>query len=200
MILTQNTQYLTKGFCVWWHCYITIICLRMIKRVKIKIISLICNSIFSSLSPQAHYGHDSWVRYFLHSGHLKISGCKMSKSLKNFITIKEALRTHTARQLRFMFLLHSWKDTLDYSGDTMAAALNFEKLASVSFYFLLKINLKLLFFLIFKIRFFLYILHLWKDMLLDRIFFSGNTLAATLSLEKLDVGCEFYFMLKFLLR
>ena len=30
-----------------------------------------------------------WVRYFLHSGHLSIDGLKMSKSLKNFITIKE---------------------------------------------------------------------------------------------------------------
>jgi cysteinyl-tRNA synthetase len=29
-----------------------------------------------------------WVRYFLHSGHLTIAGCKMSKSLKNFITIQ----------------------------------------------------------------------------------------------------------------
>ncbi|OTF75692.1 cysteine-tRNA ligase, cytoplasmic-like protein, partial [Euroglyphus maynei] len=57
----------------------------------------------------------SWVNYFLHSGHLTISGCKMSKSLKNFITIKEALKKTTSRQLRLVFLLHSWKDTLDYN-------------------------------------------------------------------------------------
>lgn len=81
---------------------------------------------------QACFGNDSWVHYFLHSGHLKIEGCKMSKSLKNFITIRQALESHTARQLRFMFLLHSWKDTLDYSTDTMAAALNYEKLVNVS--------------------------------------------------------------------
>ncbi len=37
---------------------------------------------------KAHFGHNQWVNYFLHSGHLKIEGCKMSKSLKNFITIK----------------------------------------------------------------------------------------------------------------
>jgi cysteinyl-tRNA synthetase len=73
-----------------------------------------------------------WINYFLHSGHLTISGCKMSKSLKNFITIKEALKKNTARQLRFAFLLHSWKDTLDYSDNTMNDALQYEKFANVS--------------------------------------------------------------------
>lgn len=84
------------------------------------------------VSWQAYFNNDHWVRYFLHSGHLTISGCKMSKSLKNFITIKEALNRHTARQLRLMFLLHSWKDTLDYSDDTMKAAISYEKTVDVS--------------------------------------------------------------------
>ncbi|XP_064599613.1 cysteine--tRNA ligase, cytoplasmic-like [Liolophura sinensis] len=76
---------------------------------------------------EAYYGNDHWVRYFLHAGHLTIEGCKMSKSLKNFITIKDALKRHTARQLRIAFLLHSWKDTLDYSDNTMEVSLQFEK-------------------------------------------------------------------------
>jgi hypothetical protein len=33
-------------------------------------------------------GCRQWVNYFLHSGHLEIEGLKMSKSLKNFITIR----------------------------------------------------------------------------------------------------------------
>jgi len=33
-------------------------------------------------------GPKAWVNYFLHSGHLHIEGLKMSKSLKNFISIK----------------------------------------------------------------------------------------------------------------
>ncbi|XP_065206637.1 cysteine--tRNA ligase, cytoplasmic isoform X2 [Planococcus citri] len=77
---------------------------------------------------EAYYDNDNWVRYFLHSGHLTIAGCKMSKSLKNFITIKDALEKYSARQLRFAFLLHSWKDTLDYSDNTMEMALTYEKL------------------------------------------------------------------------
>ncbi|KAL5007800.1 hypothetical protein ScPMuIL_016606, partial [Solemya velum] len=82
---------------------------------------------------EACFNNDHWVRYFLHSGHLTIAGCKMSKSLKNFITIKEALQQHTARQLRLLFLLHSWKDTLDYSPNSMEIAIKYEKLLSEFF-------------------------------------------------------------------
>uniref|UniRef100_T1KNQ3 Cysteine--tRNA ligase, cytoplasmic n=2 Tax=Tetranychus urticae TaxID=32264 RepID=T1KNQ3_TETUR len=70
---------------------------------------------------------DNWVNYFLHTGHLTISGCKMSKSLKNFITIKDALSKHSWRQLRLAFLLHTWNATLDYSDETMKDAISFEK-------------------------------------------------------------------------
>ncbi|XP_063240086.1 cysteine--tRNA ligase, cytoplasmic isoform X2 [Bacillus rossius redtenbacheri] len=82
---------------------------------------------------EAYFGHDHWVRYFLHSGHLTIAGCKMSKSLKNFVTIKDALRKHSARQLRLAFLLHSWKDTLDYSANTMDCAVQYEKMLNEFF-------------------------------------------------------------------
>lgn len=77
---------------------------------------------------EAYYdtGKD-WVNYFVHSGHLSISGCKMSKSLKNFITIRQALQTYTSRQLRFAFLAHTWSETLDYSPDTMNIAVTNDK-------------------------------------------------------------------------
>ncbi|CAI9610352.1 unnamed protein product, partial [Staurois parvus] len=76
---------------------------------------------------EAYFDNDHWVRYFLHTGHLTIAGCKMSKSLKNFITIQDALQRNTARQLRLAFLMHSWKDTLDYSPNTMESAVQYEK-------------------------------------------------------------------------
>uniref|UniRef100_A0A8D1K5G1 Cysteine--tRNA ligase, cytoplasmic n=1 Tax=Sus scrofa TaxID=9823 RepID=A0A8D1K5G1_PIG len=76
---------------------------------------------------EAYFENDCWVRYFLHTGHLTIAGCKMSKSLKNFITIKDALKKHSARQLRLAFLMHAWKDTLDYSSNTMESALQYER-------------------------------------------------------------------------
>ncbi|XP_044731400.1 cysteine--tRNA ligase, cytoplasmic [Chrysoperla carnea] len=76
---------------------------------------------------EAYFGRSDWVKYFLHSGHLTIAGCKMSKSLKNFVTIQEALKKHTNRQLRLAFLLHSWKDTLDYSDNIMDMAVQYER-------------------------------------------------------------------------
>lgn len=44
---------------------------------------------------EAYYDKDTWVNYFIHTGHMHIDGLKMSKSLKNFITIKEILKYYT---------------------------------------------------------------------------------------------------------
>ena len=63
---------------------------------------------------EAHYDCRQWVNYFLHTGHLHIEGQKMSKSLKNFITIDEALRRYSARQLRLCFALVQWNNPLDF--------------------------------------------------------------------------------------
>ncbi|KHJ79854.1 hypothetical protein OESDEN_20486, partial [Oesophagostomum dentatum] len=41
---------------------------------------------------EAYYDDPHWVNYFIHCGTLRIAGMKMSKSLKNFITIREALK------------------------------------------------------------------------------------------------------------
>jgi cysteinyl-tRNA synthetase len=42
-------------------------------------------------------------------------------------TVQEVLEKYSARQLRIAFLLHSWKDTLDYSDNTMDLAKAYEK-------------------------------------------------------------------------
>ncbi|CAD5219372.1 unnamed protein product [Bursaphelenchus okinawaensis] len=82
---------------------------------------------------EAYFNSDNWVNYFLHCGTLRIQGSKMSKSLKNFITIKKALESYTARQLRILFLMHNWTDVLDYSNATMEHALQFEKMTNEFF-------------------------------------------------------------------
>ena len=74
-------------------------------------------------------GQDSqWVNYFLHTGHLSISGSKMSKSLKNFITIREALEKGdwTPRGLRIVFLLGGWKDGVEITDDLTKASIAWE--------------------------------------------------------------------------
>ncbi|VDN04473.1 unnamed protein product [Thelazia callipaeda] len=90
---------------------------------------------------EAYYGIDNWVNYFLHCGTLRIAGLKMSKSLKNFITIRDVLKQYTARQLRILFLMHNWNDVLDYSSSSMERALQFEKVIG-EFFLLIKSYLR----------------------------------------------------------
>lgn len=63
---------------------------------------------------EACSGKHQWINYFLHTGHLHIAGQKMSKSLKNFITIKESLKTYTPRQLRLAFAMQQWNQQFDF--------------------------------------------------------------------------------------
>ncbi|UNI18620.1 Cysteine--tRNA ligase [Purpureocillium takamizusanense] len=76
-------------------------------------------------------GEHTWVNYFLHMGHLSISGSKMSKSLKNFQTIQDALSTdYTARSMRIVFLMGKWNDGVEISPDMRAQADNWESTVS----------------------------------------------------------------------
>jgi len=62
---------------------------------------------------EAYHGNRQWVNFFLHTGHLHIAGLKMSKSLKNFITIRAALDMYTWRQIRFLFLICQWSEPME---------------------------------------------------------------------------------------
>ena len=77
---------------------------------------------------EAFSGSHQWVNYWLHTGHLNIKGFKMSKSLKNFITIRQALEKHSARQIRLCFLLHKYNAPMDYGDNTMTESVNIEKI------------------------------------------------------------------------
>lgn len=75
------------------------------------------NSIFKTTPDDTE-----WVDHFMHTGHLNIEGAKMSRSLKNFITVAEIAKEYTPNQLRMLFLLHSWSAPMDYSEKTMSGA------------------------------------------------------------------------------
>jgi cysteinyl-tRNA synthetase len=51
----------------------------------------------------------------------------MSKSLKNFITIRDVLRKYSGRQVRFLFLLTPWDSTMNFSDESLRAAVTKEK-------------------------------------------------------------------------
>ena len=75
-----------------------------------------------------------WVNYFVHMGHLSIQGSKMSKSLKNFTTIREALSrgTWTPRGLRIVFLLGNWAAPIEITDDLVKEGSTWEDKVNVS--------------------------------------------------------------------
>ncbi|KAF9381287.1 hypothetical protein CPB97_007844 [Podila verticillata] len=75
---------------------------------------------------EAYHQCDQWVNYFTHCGHLHVEGQKMSKSLKNFISVQQALEKYTARQLRYFFLLHQWDTGVDFRDTSMSEAMGVE--------------------------------------------------------------------------
>ncbi|KAL1772987.1 putative cysteine-tRNA ligase, mitochondrial isoform X2 [Sigmodon hispidus] len=65
-----------------------------------------------------------WGNYFLHSGHLHVKGKeeKMSKSLKNYITIKDFLQTFSPDVFRLFCLRTSYRSAIEYSDSTLLEA------------------------------------------------------------------------------
>lgn len=83
---------------------------------------------------EAHSGQHQWVNYFMHMGHLSIQGSKMSKSLKNFTTIREALSRGiwTSRGLRILFLLGGWREGIEISDNIVKEGSAWEDKVNVS--------------------------------------------------------------------
>jgi len=80
---------------------------------------------------QSCCGSEHWTSIFMHTGHLHIHGRKMSKSLKNFVTIKDVLSGAsesaglprlTPRQLRLLFLGTRYNDPMELSKPIMIEA------------------------------------------------------------------------------
>jgi cysteinyl-tRNA synthetase len=57
-------------------------------------------------------GKHPMVRYWMHTGFLTVKGEKMSKSLGNFVTIREALKTWNRDVLRYFILLSHYRSPL----------------------------------------------------------------------------------------
>jgi len=63
-----------------------------------------------------------FARYWLLAGSLTIDGVKMSKSLGNFVAIKDALKKYRAEAIRFFILSGHYRNPVDYSADALTAA------------------------------------------------------------------------------
>jgi cysteinyl-tRNA synthetase len=71
---------------------------------------------------EAATGKKPFVRYWLHSGVLNIRGEKMSKSLKNFITIREALTGYEPEVLRTFYISTHYRAPIDLDENAIKQA------------------------------------------------------------------------------
>jgi cysteinyl-tRNA synthetase len=67
-------------------------------------------------------GVKPFVKYWLHNGLVQLGGDKMSKSLGNLITIKQALEKYSADALRIFILSSHYRSPLTYSEEGLEAA------------------------------------------------------------------------------
>lgn len=71
---------------------------------------------------EAATGVKPFVKYWLHCGVLKIRGEKMSKSLRNFVTIRDALESYSPETLRLWIASTHYRKPIDYNENDLAVA------------------------------------------------------------------------------
>lgn len=72
---------------------------------------------------RVHSRRGEWCPQWAHTGHLHITGRKMSKSLKNFVTVRELLAAGTsADEFRMLCLQAHYRAGLDYAPERLRAA------------------------------------------------------------------------------
>lgn len=67
-------------------------------------------------------GEKPFVKYWIHTGLLTVEGEKMSKSLGNFVTIREALRKYDANTLRLFLLSRHYRSPIDFRWEYLEQA------------------------------------------------------------------------------
>jgi len=65
-----------------------------------------------------------FVRYWLHNGFISIDREKMSKSLGNFFTVREAAEAYGYENIRMFMLMSHYRSPLNYSGDVLIQSKN----------------------------------------------------------------------------
>ncbi|HHY70232.1 MAG TPA: cysteine--tRNA ligase [Thermoanaerobacterales bacterium] len=63
-----------------------------------------------------------FARFFMHVGYLNINNQKMSKSLGNFFTVRDILKTYDPEVLRFFMLSSHYRNPINFSQDLMEQA------------------------------------------------------------------------------
>jgi len=64
----------------------------------------------------------TFARYWLHNGFLDIEGEKMSKSLGNFLMVKDIIKEYDPMAIRVFFMLKHYRSPIDFSRDRITEA------------------------------------------------------------------------------
>lgn len=67
---------------------------------------------------EACNGHQ-YVNYWMHNGFIRINDEKMSKSLNNFFTIRDVLKTYKPEEIRYFMLNSHYRSPLNYSTEQL---------------------------------------------------------------------------------
>jgi len=73
----------------------------------------------NEIAQSESYTSKPFAKYWLHNGMLQLKSEKMSKSLGNFITVKEALQKFDPESIRFYFLSHHYRSPIDFSEENL---------------------------------------------------------------------------------
>ncbi|UCD27064.1 MAG: cysteine--tRNA ligase [Candidatus Bathyarchaeota archaeon] len=71
---------------------------------------------------EALTGKKPFVKYWLHTGFLTISGEKMAKSLGNYVTVREALEKYEAEAIRLFVLSAHYRSEINFTDKRLRAA------------------------------------------------------------------------------
>ncbi|MDT8407213.1 MAG: cysteine--tRNA ligase [Methylococcales bacterium] len=65
---------------------------------------------------------EKFVNYWLHNGFVRINEEKMSKSLGNFFTVREVLKSYSGEVIRYFIIASHYRSPLNYSEDNLIEA------------------------------------------------------------------------------
>jgi cysteinyl-tRNA synthetase len=73
---------------------------------------------------EASSGKKPFVRYWLHAGFLTVNNTKMSKSLGNFLTIQDVIKSSDPLAVRLMMLQSHYRSSINFTDEILVAATN----------------------------------------------------------------------------
>ena len=72
---------------------------------------------------QSEAAHDTtFVNYWMHNGFVRVDNEKMSKSLGNFFTVREILKSYQAEDIKFFIYSSHYRSPLNYSNENLDVA------------------------------------------------------------------------------